>query len=195
MPLVSMEKLLRDAFEKKYALGYFETWNMESLLAVIEAAEEERAPVIIGFGAILSHKEWLEGRGIKILASLGLSVAEGASVPVSLIFNEATSFTQVIQAIRYGFNTVSMDSSHLSFEENISVTRKIIEIAHPVGVSVEAELGSLPTGEKGVFEDRESSLTDPQQAKVFVEETGVDALAVSVGNVHVLVGWKCTRVS
>ena len=116
MPLVSMEELLKNAVEKKYIVGYFESWNMESLLAVLEAAEEEKSPVIIGFGAILSDKEWLEEGGMNILASSGLAAAEGASVPVSLIFNEATSFTQIIQAIRYGFNAVSMDSSHLSFE-------------------------------------------------------------------------------
>ncbi|MGQ9629370.1 MAG: class II fructose-bisphosphate aldolase [bacterium] len=188
MPLVDMRELLKDALKGKYAVGYFESWNMESLLAVVEAAEEEMSPVIIGFGAVGADRRWLEEGGIRILASLGLSVAQGASVPVSLIFNEASDFGQVVQAIKCGFNAVTMDSAHQPFEENVAITKKIVEIAHQVGVSVEAELGVLPVGAEGVFEEREPSFTDPEEASAFVDRTGVDALAVSIGNVHLLVG-------
>ncbi len=192
MPLVSMRQMLQDARDKNYAIGYFESWNLESLDAVIESAEELRSPIIIGFGGGALEQNWLNTIGLRVLASMGVTVAQEATVPVALILNEVINFEQIVQGIKYGFNVVMMDNSHLSFEENVERTRKIVKLAHPAGVGVEAELGQLPTGVKDKSRQEDASLTDPMEAARFVMETGVDALAISCGNVHVLIEDKAT---
>jgi ketose-bisphosphate aldolase len=192
MPLVAPKMLIEDALKRKYALGYFESWNMESLDAVIEAAEECKSPVIIGFGGVLVEREWFNRFGINYYAVLGKAAARNARVPVGLILNEVQTFAEVRQGILSGFNMVSMDSSHLSYRENVALTKKIVSPAHRKRVAVEAELGRLPSGTKGVFEEGESSLTDPDEAERFVRETNVNLLAVSLGNVHVLMKGKAS---
>ncbi len=192
MPRVSMKELLGDALERGYAVGYFESWSMESLEGVTEAAEEERSPVIIGFGGAVTEPGWLGSLGIDLVAGMGDTFASRASVPVSTIVNEAVRFEQVERAVNCSVDIVSMDTSHLPFEENAALTRRIVELAHPAGVAVEAELGHLPMGMKGLVDEGECSMTDPDEAAEFVGRTGIDALAVSVGNVHVLTDGKAT---
>jgi len=182
--LVSMNDLLDNAKRDRYAVGYFESWNLESTQAVIDAAVETESPVIIGFGGYFG----ISLESIRFCASIGKAAAKKARVPVALLFNEAKDFCQIIEAIRCGFNAVMMDTSGLPLERNIEKTKKIVEIAHSVGVSVEAELGELPSAKKGIFEGRfeGTMLTDPEEARSFVAKTGVDALAVSIGNIHLL---------
>lgn len=184
MVLVPMNDLLNNAKKNGYAVGYFESWNLESTQAVIDAAVETQSPVITGFGGYYG----VSLDSIKFYAAIGKAAANKVDAPVSLLFNEAKSLDQIIEAIRRGFNAVFLDTSGLPLNERIEKTRKVVEIAHSVRVSVEAELGELPSAEKGVFEGKldETMLTDPEEAASFVAKTGVDALAVSIGNIHLL---------
>jgi fructose-bisphosphate aldolase class II len=122
---------------------------------------------------------------------LGLATAQAAKVPVSFILNEFPTFDQIVRGLKAGFNAVMLDSSHLPYQEHRELTRQVVQIAHAVGVGVEAEVGQLPdaSGEMG---PAAGQLTEPAQAARFVEETGIDALAVSVGNVHILTRGQAT---
>ena len=187
--LISFNQLLDDALSGGYAVGYFESWDVYSLEAVLEAAEAENAPVILGFGGVMMEPGWLDGGGLERLAALGLETARSAKVPVAFLLNEVTTFDQIQRGLRAGFNAVMLDSSALSYADNVQVTRQIVQVAHEVGAAVEAEFGELPdaSGEMGGVAGH---LTDPDLAARFVDETGIDALAVSVGNVHTLTRGK-----
>ncbi len=189
--LISFKQLLDDALSGGYAVGYFESWDVYSLEAVLEAAEAENAPVILGFGGVMMEPGWLDGGGLERLAALGLETARAAKVPVAFLLNEVTTFDQIQRGLRAGFNAVMLDSSALSYADNVQVTRQIVQVAHEVGAAVEAEFGELPdaSGEMG---GGAGHLTDPAQAARFVDETGIDALAVSVGNVHTLTHGKAS---
>ena len=189
--LTPFKDLLAHALENHYAIGYFEAWDIYSLEAVLEAAEGARLPVILGFGGAMIEPGWLDNGGIERLGALGTAAARSATVPVGLILNEVKTFPQVVRGIQAGFNAVMLDTSGLPFEENIAMTCKVVEVAHAVGVGVEAELGILPTASTEIAE-HESCLTDPLQAAQFVSETDVDALSVSVGNIHILTNRQAT---
>jgi ketose-bisphosphate aldolase len=189
-----MRELLQKAVAGGYAVGYFETWDQYSLEAVLEAAEESRSPVILGFGCELMNQAWYDGGGAHRLAALGLAAAQDAAVPVSLLLNEAATFEQVTRGLAWGYNAVMLDTSALPLEENIAATRRVADAAHAAGADAEGELGRLPGGvglppanppaPPGLPHD--SSLTNPDEAARYVAETGIDALSVSVGNVHVM---------
>jgi ketose-bisphosphate aldolase len=184
--LVPFKELLAEAQAGGYAVGYFEAWDVYSLEAVLEAAEAENAPIILGFGGVMMEPGWFDGGGLERLGAVGLATARAARVPVSFILNEVSTFAQVVRGIQAGFNAVMLDTSGLPYAENVRLTRQVMEVAHAAGVGVEAELGSLPdaSGEMGGEAGR---LTDPDEAARFVSETGVDALAISVGTVHMLI--------
>jgi len=184
--LVPFKELLAEAQAGGYAVGYFEAWDIYSLEAVLEAAETENSPVILGFGGVMMEPGWFVGGGLERLGAVGLATARTARVPVSLILNEVATFAQAVRGIQAGFNAVMLNTSGLPHAQNVRLTRQVVEVAHAVGVGVEAEVGTLPdaSGEMGGEVGR---LTDPDEATRFVSETGVDALAVSVGNVHVLI--------
>jgi ketose-bisphosphate aldolase len=183
--LVPFKDLLADAQAGGYAVGYFEAWDVYSIEAVLEAAESENAPVILGFGGVMMEQAWFDAGGLERLGSLGLAATRTAKVPVSFILNEVNTFDQIVRGIYAGFNVVMLATGDLSYAENVRLTRQIVQTAHAVGVGVEAEVGELPdaTGEMG---GASGHLTDPAEAARFVEETGIDALAVSIGNVHTL---------
>jgi ketose-bisphosphate aldolase len=183
--LIPFKELLAEAQQGGYAVGYFEPWDLYSLEAVLEAAETENSPVILGFGCVMMEPAWLDGGGLERFGAMGLATAQAAKVPVSFILNEATTFPQVVRGIQAGFNAVMLDSCHLPYQEHLQLTQQEVQVAHAVGVGVEAEVGQLPdaSGEMG---NATGQLTDPAQAARFVDETGIDALAVSVGNVHIL---------
>jgi len=168
------KELLLAARRGGYAVGAFNIQNLESLLAVVEAAVEERSPVIVAVtpGAI-------KYAGLNHLAGLVKAAAESAPVPMALHLDHGEDIETVRKCLEVGFTSVMIDGSHLPFEENVALTRKVVELAHLRSVSVEGELGKLA----GV-EEREAVLTDPDEAKEFVERTGVDALAVSIGTSH-----------
>ena len=183
MPLTSLTELLADARAGGYAVGYFESWDSYSLEAVVEAAEAEQAPVVLGFGCLLVDQPWLDAGGIETLGCLGRHVAERTSVPVSLLLNEAHTLEHGLRGIEAGFNAVMLCTS------DTETVAQLVRAAHERGVSVEGELGTLPDGSPdGVVDPAGAALTDPEAAAAFVAATGVDCLAVSFGNVHTLEG-------
>jgi fructose-bisphosphate aldolase class II len=123
---------------------------------------------------------------------VGRVLAEKSGVPTALLLNEVETFEQILRGIEYGFNAVMLDSSDLPFDQNVEITKRVVREAHGAGVDVEAELGHLPMGT--MQGDGRSQLTDPGQAAEFVRSTGVDALAVSIGNVHVLLKGKSDNI-
>jgi ketose-bisphosphate aldolase len=180
MPLVALSNLLKQAESGGYAVGYFESWDTYSTEAVIEAAEEENAPVVIGFGGLTMNQDWLEKFATRPLGAYGRVIAENTRVPAAFILNEVKRLSDIEMGIGAGYNTVMLDSCNLPDDENIAVTKKVVEMARPHNIEVQAEFGRLPT----FGEDAAGVLTDSDKAANFVRETGVDLLAVSIGNVH-----------
>lgn len=161
-------------------MGAFNANNMECVQAVIETAEEEQAPVIlqVSQGAIAYA-------GLEFATGLVKTAAELATVPVVLHLDHGTDFLQNVRCLRAGFTSLMFDGSSLPLEENIKTTRKITEIAHAVGVPVEAELGKIPKIEDNLTQEQVDALmADPEQAERFVEETQCDSLAAAIGSVH-----------
>ncbi|NLH27076.1 MAG: class II fructose-1,6-bisphosphate aldolase [Syntrophomonadaceae bacterium] len=180
MGLVSSAELLKRADALGCAVGAFNCNNMEILQAIISAAEAEQSPVIIQ-----ASQGAIKYAGLEYITAMVRVAALSASVPVALHLDHGTDFKQVIECIRAGFTSVMFDGSHLPLEENIKLTRKVVEVAHAVGVSVEGELGRLVGTEDEIsVDEREAFFTDPQEAAVFVRETGIDALAPSIGTAH-----------
>jgi ketose-bisphosphate aldolase len=185
MSLWPISELIRHAREHHYALGYFESWNLESLQGVLDAAEMTGSPIIIGFnGHFLSAPNRQLRERLRCYAELGKAGAADASVPCGLIFNECPDDDWVRSAVLAGFNLVMPADPAASYEDYRNRVAAITEFAHRNGVAVEAEIGHLPFGISG--HENGHSLTDPELAARFVADTEVDLLAVSVGNVHVL---------
>jgi fructose-bisphosphate aldolase class II len=182
MPLVTSREILRSALEQRFAVGAFNANNMEQVQAIVEAAQEERAPVIVQVsqGAI-------RYAGLEFAAGMVKIAADLVDVPVVLHLDHGNSFEQNIRCLRAGFTSLMFDGSQLSFEENVATTKKICEIAHAVGIPVEAELGRVLQATAGVTaEEVEAAMTDPEQAEEFIARTGADSLAVAVGSVHAM---------
>ena len=186
MALVTLTELFADACRGGYALGYFEAWDATSLEAVLDAAEAENSPVILGFGCMMLDSAWLDAGGVELLGAMGRAVAQRAKVPVALLLNEARTFDQVLRGMDAGFNAVMLDTSSWGTNEAIAAVAKLTQLAHARGIAVEAELGRLPDAVGDGIDDSAAALTDPEQAAQFVAQTGVDCLAVSIGNVHLL---------
>lgn len=187
--LVSMQSLMAHAKAHQYAVGYFESWNLESMLAVKDAAEALNAPVIIGVnGTFVGNPERRVPEEIAHYAKLGRAIAENAKVPMALLLNEAEDENILIRGLREGFNAIMYAEEGAPLDKTVAVNQYIVRAAHACGAAVEAEVGELPTADiaKGTLSQGE--LTDPDQAAWFVRETNVDALAVAVGNVHLLEG-------
>lgn len=187
MPLVPVSQLLEDCRRRKYALGYFESWNLESLQGVLDAAEQTRSPVIIGFnGEFLSRPERRAAERLALYGALGKAAAESATVPCGLIFNECPADDWVLAATEVGFNLVMPADPTCAYDDYLQRVKRIVTHAHARQVAVEAELGELPCGLEPASHVT-SEYTDPERAAHFVSETGVDLLAVSAGNIHILV--------
>lgn len=178
--LVTGIEILQDAHKNNYAVGAFNVNNMEIVQSIIEAAEETNSPVILQ-----ASQGGLKYAGVEYIAELVKLAARNAKVPVALHLDHGTDFDQVMLCIRHGFSSVMIDGSKYELEENIAITNKVIEVAHAVGVSVEAELGKIGgTEDDIVVDERDATFTDPNEAKKFVDETGVDYLAIAVGTAH-----------
>lgn len=188
--LVTLSELLKDAKEGQYAVGAFNVPNLEAIRGVIQAAEELNSPVI------LQHAEVHENLiGLEEIGPIMLQYARAAKVPVAVHLDHGATFEMCVKAIRMGFTSVMYDASSKEYEVNLAESKEIVKIAHAAGVSVEAELGHIFTSAVGGgegrgsdssedYEDLEDVYTDPDLAKVFVEETGVDCLAIGFGTVH-----------
>lgn len=178
--LVTGKEILEDAHKNGYAVGAFNINNMEIIQAIIEAAEETKSPVILQ-----ASQGGLKYAGIEYIEALAKVAAHKAKVPVAIHLDHGTDFDQVIKCIRHGFSSVMVDGSKHPIEENIAITKLVVDIAHSVDVSVEGELGKIGGVEDHVVVDeREATFTDPDEAVRFVKETGVDSLAIAVGTAH-----------
>lgn len=186
MSLVSMSSLLKHAAQNNYAVGYFESWDSYSFEAILETAENERSPIIMGFGATMLEDNWLNKNGISFLGASGKILLENAKVPVAFLLNETHTLEQALKGIEVGFNTVMIDSHRWPVEEAKRAVKKLVDVAHKNNVEVEAEFGSLPDYLGGEIVDAHSYMTDPQEAQEFVKDTGIDCLAIAIGNVHLL---------
>ncbi len=169
-----------------YAVGYFESWSLESLLAVADAAEAERSPVILGFSGIyLPHPGRAVVDPLAPYAAMARSVAERLTVPAVLLFNESPHREWVSDAIDAGFNLVMFSDENLGIAESVAVIRDLARAAHANSAAIEAEVAPLPgVGGEAPADDANLRLTDPATARRFIEETGADALAINIGQQH-----------
>lgn len=180
MALVAVEELLDRAEREGYAVGAFNANNMEIIQAILRAAELENSPVIMQ-----ASQGAISYAGLEFITGMVKIAAESSPVPVALHLDHGTDFDQVVRCIRSGFTSVMYDGSKLGLEENIALTKKVLDMARPIGVSVEAELGKIGGTEDHIFvSDREAMYTDPEEARYFVEQTGVGSLAVAIGTAH-----------
>ena len=187
MPLVSMNELLAGAKAACYAVCYCESWNLESLQAVIEAAEELRAPVVAGFnGGFLMHAERSRPERLAYYGCLAAAV-RASSAPIAFLLNETDDLAQIEDGIHAGFNSVMVENACLGLKEYTQRVKEVVKMARAKHVAVEAQVGHLANGwdiENG------GEVTDADGARAFVEETGIDALGVAIGNVHILTRGK-----
>jgi len=182
MPLVRSKELLIDAQKNHYAVGAFNVENMEMIQAVVAAAEAENAPVILQ-----TTPSTLKYADTSLYAAMAKVVAEKTFVPVAIHLDHGNSLQLCQQATKYGYTSLMIDGSKLPLEENIELTKKVVDMAKIYNAcpSVEAELGKLGGKEDDVeVKDGEDSCTDPMEAVQFVEKTGVDSLAVAIGTAH-----------
>jgi fructose-bisphosphate aldolase, class II len=180
MPLVSTKEMFKKAYTGGYAIGAFNVNNMEILQAIVEAGDEEKAPLIlqVSSGARkYARHEYL----IKLVEA----AVETSHIPIALHLDHGDTFDLCKSCVDGGFSSVMIDGSKYSFAENIALTKKVVEYAHAKGVTVEAELGKLAGVEDDVkVASHEATYTDPDQAKEFVEKTGCDSLAIAIGTSH-----------
>ncbi len=176
--LVNMRELLLDAQKGNYAVGSFSVANMEMVLGVIKAAEELNAPIILQIAEVRLKQSPLE-----VIGPLMVAAAKGARVPVAVHFDHGKTREKIGQALELGFTSVMFDGSHLPLDENITETKAIMEMAAKTGAAVEAEIGCVGGSEDG-SEDIVINCTKPEDAVRFEAETGVDALAIAIGNAH-----------
>ena len=187
MAIISMKRLLNHARENKYLVGYFEAFNMDALLGVLDAAEERHSPVIIGFGGQFIGSPKRGGReNIYHYGAIAREAAKRARVPAAVLLNESNCEKMVYQGMNAGFNTVMYQKSGECFEIATKITKEICRVAHMLDIDVESEVGELASADISTGKCTTGKNTDPDTAVRFVEETGIDALAVAVGNVHLL---------
>lgn len=183
--LVGLKEILQDARAKKYGVPAFDVSNYEMVKCVLETCAEEKSPCIF-----MGLKCDLEGNGLKLLTDLMRSASEIYDIPVCIHLDHATNLEDIKKAIDAGFTSVMFDGSVLPFDQNVEKTKEVALYAHSKGVTVEAELGHVADAISGTGEslvtgkDAEGALTDPEEARRFVELTNVDALAVSIGTAH-----------
>lgn len=181
--LVGLKEILAIAEQEKKAVGMFNATGFDSLQAVIGAAEELNRPVIIAHAEV--HNVYND---ISFVGPAMLAAAKNAKVPVCVHLDHGVTLNMVWRALRLGFTSVMIDTSALPFEENLRVTKEVTEIAHAMGAGVEAELGQLVTKENGETEisgaDPADFYTRAEEAALFTQKTGVDALAIAFGTSH-----------
>ena len=178
MPLVTSKQMLTDAQKGGYAVGAFNAENMEMVKAIIKAAEELKAPVMIQ-----TTPSTVKYASLEMFVGMVAAEARDASVPVCLHLDHGSSFELAVRAIKEGYTSVMIDGSKLPFDENIDVSARVTAVAHPNNIPVEAELGKVG-GKEDDLEAVADTNTDPMEAKEFVEKTGIDSLAVAIGTAH-----------
>jgi tagatose 1,6-diphosphate aldolase GatY/KbaY len=177
--LTSTHELLETARRNIYAIGAFNVYNLEGVQAVVKAAEEARSPVMLQI-----HPSALRYGGSPLVA-LCLEAARTSTIPISVHLDHSTSEKDIRKALEAGMNSIMADGSHLPYKENLAFTREMTRLSHANGAAVEAEIGRISGTEDGLtIAEKEAKMTDPDQAVEFVHATGVDSLAVTIGNVH-----------
>ncbi len=173
--LVTLSEILKDANERHYAVGAFNCLSLENVMGALQAAEALRSPIILQLAEVQFPEAPLD-----MMAPLFLHAARKATVPVCVHLDHGQSLETCVKAIRLGFTSVMFDGAALPFEENVAITSEVSRIAKAAGVDVEAELGKV--GDSGV--DTADVFTDVEESVRFVKATGIDALAVAIGNLH-----------
>jgi fructose-bisphosphate aldolase class II len=184
MAFVTTKKMLKEAQKGRYAIGAFNANNMEIVQAIVETAEEEKAPVILQ-----ASQGAIKYAGLESIVAMVKVMAEKVNVPVALHLDHGTDYYQNIKCLRAGFTSLMYDGSKLPFDENVEMTKKVVEMAHACDIPVEAELGQIgkmdDSDEPGVaFEKVKESMAVPEEAAKFVELTEIDFLAAAVGTIH-----------
>ena len=179
MALVTTKQMLLEAQKNGYAVGAFNVENMEIVQAVDSAAEELKSPVIMQ-----TTPGTLKYADLEYFYANAKTAAQKANVPVAIHLDHGNSFELAMKALRVGYTSIMIDGSHDTFEQNIAVSKAVADACHPSGVPVEAELGKVGGKEDDLEGGENNPYTDPQQAKEFVEKTGIDFLAVAIGTAH-----------
>ncbi len=178
--LVNLNKILPKAREHRYAVGAFNTSNLEITQAIISASEALKAPVIVA-----TSEKAIRYAEIESISEMVIRMAKRAKIPVVLHLDHGKSYELCRECIKHGYTSVMIDASHLPFAENVKLTRKVVRYAHAKRVTCEAEIGRLAGIEDDVSVDKDQALyTNPDEAKRFAEETECDALAVAIGTSH-----------
>jgi fructose-bisphosphate aldolase class II len=181
MPFISAKSILDDANNKGYAVGAFNANNMEFLQAIFAAADSEKSPIIIA-----ASEGAMKYAGPEMLYAMVKTLSDKHPIiPVALHLDHGSNLNAVMSAVKAGFTSVMIDASHYPFEENLKMTKQVVNICHPLGISVEAELGRLQGVEDNVsVSERDAVLVNPDEARNFVESSGVDFLAPAIGTSH-----------
>jgi fructose-bisphosphate aldolase class II len=177
---ITFKEILQDAFQRQYAIGAFNCLSLENVLGAIQAAEELRSPIILQLAEVQFPYS-----PIAMMAPIFLEAARKATVPVAVHLDHGQTFETCAKAIKLGFGSVMIDGSSYPLEENIRLTQAVTKMAKAFGVNVEAELGRVgDTDEESGFVHTADVFTDVEESAYFVEQTGIDALAVAIGNLH-----------
>ncbi|WP_078593487.1 class II fructose-bisphosphate aldolase [Evansella clarkii] len=183
MPLVSMKEMLETAKAEGYAVGQFNLNNLEFTQAILQAAEEEQSPVILGVSE--GAARYMGGFHTVVTIVEALMAEYETTVPVAIHLDHGSSFEKCVEAMYAGFTSVMIDGSHFPLEENIALTQKVVDVAHTLGVSVEAELGRIGGQEDDlIVDDAEAAYAIPSECDQLVRETNVDCFAPALGSVH-----------
>jgi len=186
MPLVNPLGFIKKAQQKGVAIAAFNVHNLETIQAVVEAAAEERAPVIVQ-----TTPGTLKHAGVEYIAACVKVAAEMHDIPVALHVDHCPSYRTIVECIRNGYTSVMIDGSELPYDDNVALVKKVVELAHSVGIAVEGELGRIGGTEDDLsLDEREATFTVPEEAKAFVEATGIDTLAVAIGTAHGVYRWE-----
>jgi len=178
MPIVTTGQMLRDAQKGGYAVGAFNTDNMEILQAVIEAAVKLHSPVILQANPVI-----VEYAGLDYFFAMAKTAAKSADVPVAIHLDHGNSFDLAMKALRTGYTSIMFDGSHMDIHENIRITKSIVDACIPAGIPVEAEIGKVG-GKEDKIDAGEGEYTDVDEAADFADKTGVSSLAVAIGTAH-----------
>lgn len=179
-PKASFREVLTDGYQKGYAVGQFNVNGLEYLQAIVEVAEEERSPVILGIS-----EGAMKYVGLDYTVALANAAKMKATVPVILHLDHGPNFELVMKCVRHGFDSVMFDGSHYPLAENIARTKQVVDACHACGVDVEGELGRIGGAEDDLsVDERDATLAQPDEAKQFALETGVDAFAPAIGSAH-----------
>ncbi len=181
MPLISAKIILDDANKNGYAVGAFNVNNMEFLQAIFLAAQSEKSPIIIA-----ASESAIKYAGADMLFAMTKTLSDNyPKIPIALHLDHGSNLNAVMVAIKAGFTSIMIDASHFPYEENLKITKQVVSICHPLGISVEAELGRLKGIEDNVsVAERDAVLVNPNEAKDFVASSGIDFLAPAIGTSH-----------